>query len=77
MEVLDWDFIILAFSFLFVSRNVGVFFFWVGGGGTGAGLLTVFWLCFFLFIVLHVIVDFSWSFFSSRFVGYAILKICH
>lgn len=51
MEVLDWDFIILAFSFLLVSRNVGVFFFWVGVGGTGAGLLTVFWLCFFLFIV--------------------------
>ena len=39
------------------------FLFWIGGGGTGAGLLTVFWLCFFLFIVLHVIVDFPGLFF--------------
>lgn len=75
MEVLDWDFIILAFSFLLVSRNVGVFLGW-GWGDRGRAFDGI--LALFLFIYsLHVIVDFSWSFFSSRFVGYAILKICH
>lgn len=53
-------------------------FFFLGWGWGDRGRPFDGILALFLFIYsLHVIVDFSWSFFSSRFVGYAILKICH